>query len=900
MKYRYHILAAMAAFVITSCADNDKNSFYVDELVIDTENCFAEGSYVQGVSTSAEARVRVPYEGAAGGTAVFSAPRENGLSINEQTFDLADGQGEVLLAVTGVPLRCETTFLQLNVLYNGKKYLSSVEITVLEDLDPSGKIEFNCQLSKVGSLTEDLVVPFTVSPTMASVVESSPEIDGLRVVIASDPETGEGTVTLKPAPNFVGGTVELTASFGAREKQKSTISVSAFAAGDGTSGSPYIVSTPAELSKLEYGLTSYFKLGSDITLDASWSPVGTKAAPFNGGLDGDSHKVKLAIDRPSEDNIAMFAFAGGDAVIKNLVLEGYVNGRDYVSSTVSESAAILEGVNADAVKVTGRNYVAAKVASGAGRDEKVIVFNEVPASVNIPMGETSVSDLLGLVTDGADVVFNPGSTGTEWSYDGETGQFTVNKTASFSSGDVTFTVSLGDNVVSTPRTINVMSKNMFEGGTGVEGDPYIVIDADQFTTTLHVYPGSCVKLTSDIELANWETIPELSGSVDGDGHTVTGLSSSFASAVTGTVKNIKFIGIDVTAAKAVFGAVACNLSGTIRNVAVTGNLTAPQAASSGDTGLSPLVGQASGTAVIDNCFVDVQSVISGGNFAYGGLVGVIKATGNITMSNSTVAGRISSSINATKVGGVLGRKTNTNQTSKDIITGCLVSAEIAISGTGSNMIGGVFGALQGSTVSGDYVGGLTIEKTAFTGSVSGGNAVGGIGGVCCSVRDCYVSGSVQAISVTSSSTAAAAGVSAAAKGDVTRCVVSSARVTGGPKGSSYTAAVINVKNGNAPKTSSCYVLNTVVQTGGFAVYGTANADVTASGNYRWNITYSEDGSAYMPLATDTYGQDGEEKQLSQSDLEALGYDFTSVWNWDAGTSSPVLRKVGCDESVIIK
>lgn len=176
VRCMFTIFVLAATLMMSSCSDKEKDSFYVNELVIDTENCFAEGSYVQGVGTTEEARVRVPYDGATGGIAVFSSPRENGLSIAEQSFDLTSEQGEIRLAVTGTPLNCGTTFLQLNVLYKGKRYLSSVEITVLEDLDPSGRIEFVCNTEKIGGLLEDVVIPFTIVPTMASVVESSSEI----------------------------------------------------------------------------------------------------------------------------------------------------------------------------------------------------------------------------------------------------------------------------------------------------------------------------------------------------------------------------------------------------------------------------------------------------------------------------------------------------------------------------------------------------------------------------------------------------------------------------------------------------------------------------------------------------------------------------------------------------
>ena len=507
------------------------------------------------------------------------------------------------------------------------------------------------------------------------------------------------------------------------------------------------------------------------------------------------------------------------------------------------------------------------------------------------------TESLGLVTKGATVIFDPGATGTSWSYDDASGKFTVTKKADFAGGNVTFHVSLGDRVTSTTHTIAVSSKNMYESGSGVEGDPYVVIDADQFTATLHTYPAACVKLTEDIAVSNWETIPTFSGSLDGDSHTVTGLDHPFAATLTGSVKNVKFAGVAIAAGTGNCGVVANLLDGRVEGVAVSGALTAASAASSGDTGLGGIAGQAQGASVIDNCYVNV-TLTTNSNFATGGLVGVIKGTNGVTMSNSTVEGSLAGSINGTKLGGILGRKTNTNQNSKDIIKGCLVTAEVKMTGDGSNMIGGLFGALQGATVSGDYVGGITIEKSAFTGTVSGGNAVGGIGGVCCSVRDCYVGGSVQATNVLSSSTAAAAGVSAAVKGDVVRCVVYGSRITGGPKGSSYTAGIVNVQNGNSPKATNCAVIATTIQTGGFAIYGTASGNITATSNYRWNITYA-DQTPYAPLAADTFGQDGTEQEPTQALFESLGYDFGSVWAWDAAASAPKLQKAGCDETVKI-
>ncbi len=304
MKKVSYILAVGILAMLSACNSDIKESFRLNELAIDTENCYAEGSFVQGIELSEQNRIRVPYEGAEGGSAVFSAPKENGLSIPEQELALATGAGEALLSVEGTPLRCETTFLQLNIAYNGKRYLSSVEITVLEDQDPSGVIVFTMDEASINSLTSQLEIPFTVSPTMAAVSESSEQIDGLRVIVTSNPDTGEGTVTLNPAENFLGGNLALTASFGAREAQVKTIALSAFASGEGTKDSPYEVTTTAGMNRIQYGPSSFFRLTEDVELSSGWTPLGTEAVPFTGGIDGGNHRVKMDISRPGEDYVA--------------------------------------------------------------------------------------------------------------------------------------------------------------------------------------------------------------------------------------------------------------------------------------------------------------------------------------------------------------------------------------------------------------------------------------------------------------------------------------------------------------------------------------------------------------------------------------------------------------------
>lgn len=898
MKKFLYILCVL--LVAAGCSNDDTGNYYLDELVIDTANCTAEGSYVQGVENNDLCRASIPYENAAGGTARISAPASNGMRIDAQTVEMVAGKGEARVRITGTPLLLETSFLQLTVEYQGSKYLSSVEIPVMEDLDPDGEITFEIDEDPIYQLTDATELAFTVTPTMASVVVTSERIEGLTVSIDADPATGIGTVTLTPSASFLGGELELTANFGRREMQKRHITLCAFAAGEGTTAAPYQVSTADELKKIGYGLGKAFQLAGDITLDNTWAPAGTSTTPFTGMLDGNGKKITLALNRPADDDIALFAYVGTGADIKNLTLDGSVTGKNTVAALAANSAvAAAASVNVGAVTVLGVNHVAAAVAAGTGADAKVLTFGTVPTTVNITMGTTTASDLLGLTTRGATVTFDPGTTGTTWSYNDATGKFTVTKGNDFAAGNVTFYASLNDKVRSATRTIAVTSKNMYESGTGVEGDPYVVIDADQFTATLHVYPAAWVKLTQNITIASWETITTFSGNLDGDGHTVTGLDKPFAATLSGKVKNIKFAGVTITAGTTNCGTLANLLDGgTIEKVAVAGTITSPSAAAADDTGLGAIAGQAQGAAKIDNCYVNV-TLTTNSKFATGGLVGVIKASSNVQMLNSTVEGSLSGTIAGSRMGGILGRKTNATQNSTDLISGCLVTAEVKLTGDGSNMIGGIFGALQGSTISGNYVGGISIQRSAFTGTTSGSSTIGGIGGVCGSVYDCYMGGTVQATNVLSGSTAAAAGISTAAKGNVSRCVVYGARITGGPRGTSFTAGIVNNKNGNTPAVNSCAVINTTIQTGGFAIYGTATADIVASSNYRWMVSYA-DTTPYQPKDPDTFGQDGTEQQPTQALFESLGYDFSTVWVWDTATSAPKLRKVGCDDNVKIQ
>lgn len=110
-----------------------------------------------------------------------------------------------------------------------------------------------------------------------------------------------------------------------------------FAGGNGTSSSPYQISTPAQLAYFAKLIKnsnttyrdSYFQLTADIDLSAHyWSPIGTSSTPFRRTFDGQYHKISnMTIDTSiySSDVIGLFGYTSTPstteiAEIKNFYL----------------------------------------------------------------------------------------------------------------------------------------------------------------------------------------------------------------------------------------------------------------------------------------------------------------------------------------------------------------------------------------------------------------------------------------------------------------------------------------------------------------------------------------------------------------------------------------------------
>ena len=131
-------------------------------------------------------------------------------------------------------------------------------------------------------------------------------------------------------------------------EQNTTVAVSLVSiwSGSGTSGSPYIITTTAQLDALAAavnGGTSYsgkfFKLGADIAYDGTennYTPIGNSSKDFQGTFDGDGYAVSGIHINTSGDYQGLFGYVNSGGTVKNVTLRSStITGKDYVGGIVS-------------------------------------------------------------------------------------------------------------------------------------------------------------------------------------------------------------------------------------------------------------------------------------------------------------------------------------------------------------------------------------------------------------------------------------------------------------------------------------------------------------------------------------------------------------------------------------
>ena len=185
------------------------------------------------------------------------------------------------------------------------------------------------------------------------------------------------------------------------------------------------------------------------------------------------------------------------------------------------------------------------------------------------------------------------------------------------------------------------------GGSGSGADPYkISTAADLFDISAD--PGASYVITNDIVLET--ALPEfdLSGTLDGNGHSINYDASSgksLFSSVSGTVTDL-----NVRKEKSADNAIlAKTVTGTIERCSVVGTVKSSEGAAGG------IAGTLSGGKII-NCYSDAN--VSGSAQSGGGIAGT---AANASIASSYVSGKVSGS--GSEVGAVVGKAENTSVTS---------------------------------------------------------------------------------------------------------------------------------------------------------------------------------------------------------------------------------------------
>lgn len=169
-----------------------------------------------------------------------------------------------------------------------------------------------------------------------------------------------------------------------------------FSGGNGTSGSPYLISSATDLAGITGSYVTggfYFKQTANINISSytNWTPIGTNAAPFNGFYDGDGKTISNLKISSTSTYRGLFGATSATAVIKNLGLTDVsVMGRNYTGALAGQNRGkIINCYATDTVSINGSPLGTATIGGLVG--------------YNFAGGEVSTSYFDGTVT-GRDIV----------------------------------------------------------------------------------------------------------------------------------------------------------------------------------------------------------------------------------------------------------------------------------------------------------------------------------------------------------------------------------------------------------------------------------------------------------------------------------------------------------------
>ena len=326
-----------------------------------------------------------------------------------------------------------------------------------------------------------------------------------------------------------------------------------------------------------------------------------------------------------------------------------------------------------------------------GKSPKTVTYGDEPFTVEAEGGE-GTGDVTYTVTKGQDIVSIDGITVTI--HKTGTAIITATKAADTDYNEATATLV----VYVTPKQIN----GVYQIGTTDE----LFLFAALVNGTLESVEQNAANavLTADIDLSGeaWTPIGSSSnpytGTFDGAGYTISGMTIENAAGYSG-----------------LFGAV----TGTVRDFTVTGTITITGSGTVSKVGGAVgSLGTASAAGTVSGVTSDVDITVSAGNDHIGGVVGSMPENSSPTVENCVYTGDINITVAAGSVAGIVGYiRTGT-------IQNCANQGGISVSGSGDGSVGGILGYCNNSKI---YIrncynsGGIAAEGTANVGAIVGQN-----------------------------------------------------------------------------------------------------------------------------------------------------------------------------------
>lgn len=461
----------------------------------------------------------------------------------------------------------------------------------------------------------------------------------------------------------------------------------------------------------------------------------------------------------------------------------------------------------------------------------------------------------------------------------------------------------------------------FAGGLGTESNPYQVATAAQLDAVRDYLDCHFIQ-TADIDLSdyqedggwkaigdgyyNYSTRNPFSGTYDGNGKSITGLSMDYSgefqdenvylglfgnTSTAALLKNINLIDVDVAAWTYVGGLVGAN-EGTVQDCTVSGNVVGIQSMIGGLVGFN--------RGIVTGCTSSAGFPLVDETQAYvGGLVGYNEA--NAEISDSSYHGEINVTApyiygnDGNRVGGLVGINDGTVKSS---------FSQVTITGEGVS-VGGLVGTNRG-----------TIQDSYTTGSVSGKENIGGLVGLSQgdSNKQAYITNCYSVADVTASGNNAG-GLVGYNLGDIFQCYASSQVVgdncVGGLVGYVYRsgsieqcAALDSTVSGSGEVGGLVGHLQYRLVTDSFARvlsisgssfvgsligmnYGSDIIRCYATGDLGLSLTSGDDYGATVTSSYSDTGGSGEDARSSEqmkSESTYVDWDFTQVWTIDSGVN----------------